>query len=369
MVRGKPDYLLSILVFALMIFGIIMVSSASVVKSYDVTDGASNNLYLYRQISAVGLGILAWIIVQRIDYHFYKKYYVWFLVASIVLLAAVFLPFVAKDYGANRWLGFGSLVFQPSEIVKLFFAIFLAGWFSRSEKIASNFWSGFLSFMFITGIVAFLIAWEPDLGTTTVVLAIALSIYFVAGANFWHLAAAAPFGLGAIWILIKTSPYRWDRLMTFLNPENDVLGVGYHVNQAIIAIGSGGLWGLGFGNSMQKFNYLPEAASDSIFAIICEELGFVRAILVVLVYIFIAVRGYSIAKRVPDAFGKYLATGITTWFSFQAFVNLAAMIGVLPLTGVPLPFVSYGGTSLVISLVGLAVLLNISKHAQRVSGR
>lgn len=369
MVKGKPDYLLSILVFALMIFGVIMVSSASVVKSYDVTGGQTNNLYLYRQLTAVGIGVLAWIIIQRIDYHFYKKYYPWFLVASVVLLSAVFLPFIGKDFGANRWIGIGSFVFQPSEIVKLFIAIFLAGWFAKEEKVAGSFWRGFIPFLLVTGIVAFLIVWEPDLGTTVVILAIALSIYFVAGANLWHLAAISPFAIGAIWILIKTSSYRWERFLTFLNPEKDVLGIGYHVNQAIIAIGSGGLWGLGFGNSMQKFNYLPEAASDSIFAIICEELGFVRALLVVLVFILIAVRGYGIAKRVPDSFGKYLATGITTWFSFQAFVNLAAMIGVLPLTGVPLPFVSYGGTSLVISLVGLAVLLNISKHAYRTSAK
>ena len=154
--------------------------------------------------------------------------------------------------------------------------------------------------------------------------------------------------------------------MAYLNPEKDVLGIGYHINQAILAIGSGGLWGLGFGASKQKYNFLPEAASDSIFAIICEELGFIRALLIILIYVLIAVRGYSIAKKVPDDFGRLLAIGITTLFIFQALVNLSAMLGLLPLTGVPLPFVSYGGSSLVISLVGVGILLNISKHANRV---
>jgi cell division protein FtsW len=385
MVKSKPDYILSIAVFALVVFGLIMISSASIVKSYEVTNGATNNLYLYRQLIALGIGVLAWIFIQRIDYHLYKKYSLWFLIGALILLALVFVPGIGKNFGANRWIGFGSLIFQPSELAKLFLIIFLASWLStrstsrgylgqansrqRSERIAKSFVKGFLPFLLIMGVVGALLMKEPDLGTTVVIFVVALTIFFVAGANSWHLAALIPVFLASIWVLIKSAPYRMARLIAFLNPAKDVQGIGYHINQAIIAIGSGGWWGLGFGNSKQKFNYLPQASSDSIFAIICEELGFIRALLVIAVYILIAVRGYSIAKRVPDDFGRLLTVGITTWFIFQAVVNLAAMMGLLPLTGVPLPFVSYGGSSLVISLIGVGILLNISKHANRVSAK
>lgn len=366
MLKSKPDYILSLSVFALVVFGIIMISSASVVKSYEVTEGATNNLYLYRQLIALGIGLIAWVLAQRIDYHVYKKYSIWFLIGSLVLLALVFVPVIGKDFGATRWIGLGGFVFQPSELVKLLIAIYLAAWLSRSKENTGSFWKGFVPFIIIMAVIAALIIKQPDLGTAVVVVAIGISIFFVAGANIWYLLAAIPGFFVALWFLIKMAPYRMQRFMAFLNPGEDVLGIGYHVNQAILAIGSGGLWGLGFGASKQKYNFLPEAASDSIFAIICEELGFIRALLVILVYVIIAIRGYSIAKKVPDDFGRLLAIGITTWFTFQALVNLSAMLGLLPLTGVPLPFVSYGGSSLVISLVGVGILLNISKHANRV---
>lgn len=366
MFKAKPDYILSLSVFALAVFGVIMISSASIVKSYEVTEGATNNLYLYRQLIALGIGILAWILVQRVDYHIYKKYSLWFLIASFILLGLVFVPGLGRDYGATRWIGIGSFIFQPSELVKLFIAIYLAAWLSRSKENTQSFWKGFVPFIIIMAAIGALILKEPDLGTSVVIFAIGIFIFFVAGANIWYLLASVPGFLVALWFLIRMAPYRWTRFMAYLNPEKDVLGIGYHINQAILAIGSGGLWGLGFGASKQKYNFLPEAASDSIFAIICEELGFIRALLVILVYVLVAVRGYSIAKRVPDDFGRLLAVGITTWFIFQALVNLSAMLGLLPLTGVPLPFVSYGGSSLVISLIGVGILLNISKHANRV---
>jgi cell division protein FtsW len=384
MIKSKPDYILSLSVFALVIFGLVMISSASIVRSYEVTNGATNNLYLYRQLIALGIGVFAWILVQRIDYHIYKKYSLWFLILSLLLLASVFIPGLSKNFGANRWIGIGDFIFQPSELVKLFLIIFLSGWLSsrrpilressgetiakeQSGRIAGSFFKGFLPFLLIMGVVGVLLMKEPDLGTTVVIFVIGLSIIFIAGGNIWQMLALIPAFLGIMWLLIKSAPYRMARVIAYLNPAKDIQGISYHVNQAIIAIGSGGLWGLGYGASKQKFNYLPQAASDSIFAIIAEELGFIRAFLVILVYILIAFRGYSIAKRVPDDFGRLMATGITTWFIFQAVVNLGAMMGLLPFTGVPLPFISYGGSSLVISLIGVAILLNISKHANRVS--
>lgn len=366
MKKGKPDYFLSILIFGLAIFGIVMISSASIVKSFEVTDGATNNLYLYRQLAAFAIGILAWIFAQRTDYHIFKKYSIWFLIGSFVLLALVFVPVIGKNFGANRWIGVGSFVFQPSELVKLFLVIFLAAWLSKSREAVESFWRGFVPFILIMLGIGALIILQPDMGTLVVIAIVALVIFFVAGANLWYLAASLPLFAAIFYGLVRMAPYRVARLMAFIKPGEDVLGVGYHINQAIIAIGSGGLWGLGFGNSKQKFNYLPEAASDSIYAIICEELGFIRAAVVIVVFALIAIRGYTIAKKVPDDFGRLLAIGITSWFIIQAAINLAAMLGLIPLTGVPLPFVSYGGSALVISMAAVGILLNISKHANRV---
>jgi len=219
-----------------------------------------------------------------------------------------------------------------------------------------------LPFIFIVSVIAFLIIKEPDMGTMSIITGIAAIMFFVAGASWQHILAGALSVIVFFVIMIKTAPYRMQRLMVFLNPSQGNLDASYHINQAILAIGSGGLWGLGFGKSMQKYFYLPEAHTDSIFAIIAEELGFLRAIFVIIIFVLIAWRGYRIAKNAPDTFSRLLATGITSWIVFQALVNLAAISGAMPLTGVPLPFVSYGGSSLVILLAAVGILLNISKQ-------
>jgi len=198
----------------------------------------------------------------------------------------------------------------------------------------------------------------------SVILVTAITVYFVAGARFSHLALLGASGIGLFLLLIKVAPYRMARLTVFLNPELDPQGIGYQINQALLAVGSGGLFGRGLGKSIQKYNYLPEASGDSIFAIIAEELGFIRILVVIALFMVLAIRGLMIAKKAPDFYGKIIAVGITTWISFQAFVNISAIIGLVPLTGIPLPFVSYGGSALLFSLAAIGILINISKQTQ-----
>jgi len=203
---------------------------------------------------------------------------------------------------------------------------------------------------------------QPDLGTMSVIIASAIAVYFIAGARWRHLAAIGVAGITLFWILIKSAPYRMARFTVFLNPELDPQGIGYQINQALLAIGSGGLFGRGLGKSIQKYNYLPEATGDSIFAIVAEELGFIRVLALIALFVFLTIRGFIIAKRAPDVFGKLVATGITAWIAFQAFINMAAMVALVPLTGIPLPFVSYGGTALLFTLAAVGILINISKY-------
>lgn len=363
--KKKPDYTLALVVFILVVLGLIMISSASVVKSYQITEGRSNYFFLWQQLIALGVGIFVWIFFQSIDYRVWKKWARPIFITSLILLFLVYVPWISKSTaGVSRWIGIGSFVFQPSEFAKLALVIFLGWYFSKYRDKLTNLWLGFLPFITILSFVVLLIAREPDMSTALTVGLIGLGMFFVAGGNLLHLAAILPVLGAASWLLIKKAPYRMARIKAFLNPESDILGVSYHINQALIAIGSGGWWGLGFGNSRQKFNFLPEAHTDSIFAIICEELGFLRAAFVIILFVIFALRGMKIASEAPDDFGKYLASGIVLWFVLQAFVNLAALLNFLPFTGIPLPFLSYGGSSLVISLASVGILLNISKQAK-----
>lgn len=359
----KPDYLLAITFFILSFVGVIMIASASVVLSY--TMFGTNDYYLRKQLTYLMVGFVFWIIMQRIDYHYWQKLALPLLIATILLLIAVFIPGIGFSYGgAQRWVHIPISV-QPAEIAKLTFILYLASWIEKKGEGIRSFSYGFVPFLILLGVVSSLVILEPDMGTMSVIVITASSMFFVAGASIRHVLLGAAMAFGTIWGLIKIAPYRLARFTTFLNPSQDVGGIGYHVNQALLAVGTGGLMGAGFGYSIQKYNYLPEAAGDSIFAIIAEELGFVRSSLIILVFMFIIWRGLKIAKGAPDVFGRMLAVGIVAWFGFQAIVNIGAMIGVLPLTGIPLPFISYGGTSLVVSLAAVGILLNISKQTTR----
>lgn len=352
-----------IMLFAcIMLFGLIMLASASQVIGMD--NFHDPYYYLKHQffLSAVpGSAIL--IIAAHIPYYHLKKIATAFLVFSIILLILVFIPGTGYGHGgANRWLSFRAISFQPSEIAKLGIVIFFAAWFAERKKIVRNFYYTFLPFLFYLGAFVLLIALQPDIGTISVLVISSLAIYWVAGLKYIHLFALLLIAILSFGILIYAAPYRLNRITTYFKPHEDKLGASYQINQSLIAIGSGGLIGLGFGKSKQKYQYLPEVVGDSIFSVIAEELGFILTSFFVFAYVYFILTGLRIAARARDDFGKYLATGIVVWFGYQTFVNMGAMVKLLPLTGLPLPFVSYGGSALMISMFAFGILLNISRY-------
>jgi len=358
----KTDYLFALMVILLSLFGIIMIASSSMVISLERF--GTNYHYASRQIISFAVGIVALLITYNIDYRFWKKNAFWLFLITVLLLFLVFVPGIGHQFGgAQRWIGFGSVIFQPSEIIKLSFIIYLAAWLDKKGENIKNFLFGFLPFIILIAFIGFLIIKQPDLGTMLVIILTAALMVFVSGANLWHLSIGAAALAIIVAILIKAAPYRIQRLLVFLNPALDNQGAAYHINQALLAIGTGGLWGLGFGQSRQKYLYLPQAHTDSIFAIIAEELGFIRVGLVLLVFFFLGFRGYKIAKNAPDNFSRLLAIGITSWILIQAFINIASMLNLLPMTGVPLPFISFGGSALIVLLAATGIMLNIAKHS------
>ena len=319
-------------------------------------DFADKYYFLKEQIKWAILGLTAMFSLSFFPYKSLYKLSPIILVATVFLLAAVFVPGLGlKLYGAHRWIDLRFLVVQPSEIAKLSIIIYLSAWFSTKEK------GRLTAFLLLLGLIVGLILLQPDMGTAIILGGTGLVLYFLSGAPVWHFLALAPVLIAGLIALIKIAPYRLKRLTTFLDTGSDPLGSSYHVRQAIIAIGSGRLLGIGLGNSRQKYSYLPEATTDSIFAIISEELGFIGSVGVISVLVFIVFAGFKISAAAKDNFGKMLAAGIATWIGLQSLVNIAAMVALVPLTGVPLPFISYGGSALVVELAGIGILLNIAK--------
>lgn len=361
----RSDVILILTTFALAVFGLVMIASAGIARSMAVYDEPYYFLihqFLYGFIP----GIVVWFVLQGIDYKTWEKWALPFFVATIILLIVVFIPGIGTTFkGAQRWINLGGLSFQPTELCKLSLIIYLAAWLSSSRQRVNTSAKGFLGFLFILGLLGVLIMKQPDMGTLGIIVAIACLMYFVSGARFIYLVTLMGGGAATFWLLVKIEPYRMQRLMSFLNPSSDPQGMSYQINQALIALGSGGVSGVGLGHGRQKFNYLPEPVGDSIFAILGEELGLIGCVFLITLFLILAWRGFTIAKKAPDLFGRLLATGITTWFVFQAFINIAAISAMIPLTGVPLPFVSYGGTALIFSMGAMGILLNISKQVAR----
>lgn len=360
----NPNYTLMIVLGILVGFGLIVLTSASSPKGYE--QFGDPYYYLKHQlIYGVFFGAIIFYIMMRIDYHYWKRWAFPVLVGTVVLLLLVLVPGIGvKFLGASRWINIGGLSLQPSEVVKLTFLMYLSTWFEKKEKI-TDITYGLPAFLIMLGFLVIVVGIiQKDLGTMIVIGAIALGVYFVAGAPKKSLAIIALVSVIGLALLIKIFPHRVDRLAVFLNPELDPQGIGYQINQALLGIGSGGFWGVGLGHSRQKFQYLPEAYADSIFAIIGEELGFIFTLGIITLFLILMREGFRISRGAPDDFGKYMAAGITLWVAFQAFVNIAAMLGLVPLTGIPLPFVSYGGTSLIMILSAMGILLNISKQTR-----
>lgn len=362
---NKPDKFLVSLLAVLIFFGLIMLSSASTVESFR-SHGNSYYFFWHQIYSGFLPGITLLIFFSIFDYRWLEKYTMWFFAAAVVLLLMVFVPGVGQVIGnARSWVKLATISFQPSEIVKLLVILFLAGWFAhRGRAMNKDFWNGLIPFGAILGFVSLLIILQPDLGTLVVLATIAIVMYFAAGGKLIHLVGLLGLGLGFVGIMIARAPYRAARLMVFLHPELDPQGIGYHINQAFLAIGSGGWFGLGFGQSRQKFAYLPEVMGDSIFAIISEELGFFVALAVIIAFVLIVWRGLKLLRGIDDDYAHLLIIGIVSWFIFQAFYNIGAMIGLLPLTGIPLPFISYGGTALASTMAASGILINISRKSK-----
>lgn len=341
-------------VVILSLFGILMVYDSSVAIA--IRDFGNQYYYVRDQLKWLVVGFAALTVFSFVDYHYWYKIALPLLLATLVLLLAVFIPGIGiRALGAHRWINFGFFVLQPAELAKLVLVIYLSAWFSVRER------GRLAAFALLVAMVVGLVLLEPDLGTSVIIIAIALILYFSSGAPVVHFALIIPVLAAGMFLVTIISPYRMARLTSFLHPQQDPLGSSYHIRQALLGLGSGGWFGVGIGQSRQKYEYLPEANTDSIFAIIGEETGFVGGVAVILMFMFASWRGFRIAKRATDGFGRLLAIGVTSWISVQTIINLSAMVALLPLTGVPLPFVSYGGSSLIIMLAAVGILLNISK--------
>jgi cell division protein FtsW len=355
---NKPDYWLIGTIVPLSLFGLLMVYNSSVAMA--IRDFGNQYYYLQEQAKWLGLGLIILCIFSCIDYRFWKRIAFPTMIGTIVLLCIVLLPGIGiQALGAKRWINLGFFVLQPAEFAKLSMIIYLSAWFSGKSN------QRLISFLVLLGVFVGLIMLEPDLGTAMILILTSIGVYFFSGAPLQQFALVLPvIGVG-VTSLALFSPYRFKRLLTFFNPEQDPLGASYHIRQAIIAIGSGGIFGVGLGQSRQKYEYLPEANTDSIFAIIGEELGFIGCVALIAVYIFILWRGFRIARRMDDTFGRNLALGITTWIGIQTIINISAMVALIPLTGVPLPFISYGGSSLIIMFAACGILINISRFVRQ----
>lgn len=331
----------------------------------------NDTYYFFKHQIIFGLvpGLIGFFLACRIPYATYRRFAGAMLLISIFLLLSVFIPGLGTDLGtfAKQWIVLGPLTLQPSELVKLTFLFYIAAWMEkRTDNELRDIHSGLIPFAIVLSVIIGLLLLEHDTGTLAVIVAMALGVYFAAGAPLRYFVLFCGGGVGMLALLVAFSPYRAARFMTFLHPELDPKGVGYHINQALLAVGSGGFLGRGYGHSLQKFQYLPEVSGDSIFAVIAEELGFILTTAFLVLYVGFIQRGFKIAASATDGFGRYLVAGVMSWIAAQAFINIAAMVGVLPITGVPLPLVSYGGTALAITLTALGIVVNVSSHSKNV---
>src|SRR3989344_5931501 len=353
---------LLILIFILVVFGLIILLSAGSVEGQRKFN--SSYYYFYHQIlNGVLPGVFLLFVFSKIKYKFWRKLSLPILILSLLMLIAVFLPSLGLSAkGATRWLKLGFLNFQPAEILKFGLIIYFAAWFSgRSEKIEN--WSySIFPFFIILGFVGLLLALQPDIGTFGIVALIALSMYFFAGAKTKHFLTLIAVLSAGLFILVNIAPYRFARFLTFFKPMIDPQGISYHINQALMGIGRGVIWGVGFSQSQQKINFLPEPVGDSVFVILAEELGLIGAGGLIILFLALSLQILKIARNAPDRFSQLLLFGIVVWIAGQSFINIGAITGLIPLTGIPLPFVSYGGTSLAMILSSLCIAVNVANQ-------
>jgi cell division protein FtsW len=357
-----PDLWLFGVVVALCSVGVVMVYSASAIIAADRFHDPF--FFLKKQLFWAVLGFLCLWVAMRVDYRRFEHLVVPLLLVSFLLLALVLVPpFGQQINGTRRWFRMGPLSFQPVELAKFSLVLYLAAFLSRRRAQMESFSQGLLPPLMVAGLMAGLTLLQPDLGNCLALMALTLALAYLAGARATHMAAIAGAALPVVALLVAFKPYRWRRMLAFVNPWDDPQGAGFQIIQSFLALGSGGWLGLGLGESKQKLFYLPEPHTDFIFAIIGEELGLLGGAVVIALFALLIWRGLRAGLRAPDAFGGYLALGLTVLLATQTLVNLGVVTGALPTKGLPLPFVSFGGSALLMTMFSAGVLLNISQHA------
>lgn len=363
--RRVLDRTFLITVIVLVVIGFFIFMSASL--GLLARTGATFSSVAFSQIFlGICLGSGALFIFSNIHYTKLKKYSLYIFIVSYIATLLVFIPGIGMTYnGATRWIDFFGLSIQPAEFLKLGFVIYFAAWLSGTRDKLHRTVYGVIPFIILASLIGLPLLLQPDTGTFLVILAAGTSMFIAAGARIRDLFILFGAGIAGAFGLILARPYLMDRILAFINPNLDPLGSSYQIQQSLIAIGSGGIFGRGFGQSIQKFNYLPEPIGDSIFAVLAEEFGFIGSVLLICLFLFFAWRGFRIAGKSPDHFGGLLVLGIVILIVSQSFINIASMLGVFPLTGLPLLFVSYGGSALFFTLLSVGIILNVSKYIRK----
>jgi len=376
--KKHSDITLIIACGILIILGILILSSVSATLSQEKF---GNSFYFLSHQIFFGLipGIILAFLMFKIKLTFLKKWSPFLLLLNLLILGLVFVPKIGVSLGgATRWIDLKFFSLQPAEFLKLTFFLYLASWLeSKTQSLSSSVKSfkykppqssfsvfGLVAFFILLILISIFLIFQPNISTLGVIVLVGALMYFGAGTPFWHSILIILLASGGLLALIKMAPYRASRLLIFFNPEFDPMGKGYQLKQALIAIGSGGIFGLGLGMSRQKFGFLPQSMSDTIFAILAEEIGFIGGLILISLFLIFLWRGIKIAKGSTDKFSQLVALGISSWICLQAFINIGAMIRILPPTGIPLPFISYGGSHLIAELMGVGILLNISKNIE-----
>jgi len=357
----RPDIFLLLCFFLLLLFGILAISTSS--APFSQTKFGDSFYYVKRQI-ILGLipGFIVFLFFYKMNLNYLKRYSIFFILTCLFLTVLVFVPDIGvKIKGGARWIDLGPITFQPSEFLKLAFITYLASWLHSKIGKEKDFSKAFFVFLLILTILSLILLSQPDMSTLLVILSSAILMFFISRTPLRQTIFILLLLLLVLIPLIKYFPYRLVRILTFLNPDMDPLGVSYQINQSLIAVGSGGLFGKGLGLSEQKMGFLPLSFSDTIFSIFAEEMGFLGSVFLISLYLLLFFRSYKIGIKEKDEFRKLLCFGISFWFYIQFFVNIGSMIGILPLTGIPLPFISYGGSHLIAEMGAMGILLNISK--------
>jgi cell division protein FtsW len=357
----EPDKKLIYALLILIVFGLVMLASTSAYLAYAKFE--NSYAYIQGQVIATIIGLVFFYIISKIDYQQWRRNAIYFLLASVFLLVLVFIPGLSAGHGsAKSWIIIFGQSVQPAEFVKICFLIYLAAWLQVRNKTIKTISQGLLPFLVIFSLITVLMFLQPDLGTWSIIALSSMVVYFVGGANMKHLLFIFLAASLLLYFIIVHTDYEKDRFACLQDPSFDTQEKCYQINQSLIAVGSGGLWGKGLGESSQKYSYLPEVSGDAIFPIISEELGFIFSSILILLYVYIFYRGWLIALKAQDMFGRLLAVGIVSWIFFQAFLNIGGMLNLIPMTGVPLPFISHGGSAMLAGLIAMGILVNISRY-------